>query len=544
MNKYVIAFNYKPFPNSDSITEYFLPYTQDALLEIITNKDLRRRLEESKDQGKNLDTFVEKYNLQDFPIIKRMNEIISLPDTSHWINDINDMSDLSMWDYLADAICVNTAHKYHFDNRDYVNALATTTYNSRVFFDRLKLIISLLVYTDSDDKPINLFTSPFNNGPTPSLPNSDINNLLNFCKYVCHYLQNWPYVHLDNNYFLELFSHPNAYIRNKTVKIYSLINELDERKLLDEDCHQYQKEICVLLDELLKKLLPSFYERTRTIAILQALYYGTKIQIKPDIETMHMCLNEVNYEDEKYTFITQILSTNIHTFINFVEAISTTPPLSANTLKRLNKQLANPKALSNFGYKEFHKKNGCFALLITDKNEHYFSFSSAKEISKDPSTKKDMEDLVKIVMENVFQIKGVDDIYTHKYDYNWCYLKDDLDVRRYTEILTHGSEDLTKYISAYHTYDDDITNGLRFKNKLIGNTYGCCERKLLAYSTYPSSKEIYSRWAPCWRCRPAVLDAQPCDFYAFADVEDKKNGQNIDMSLKKYFVTRSYSVNS
>ena len=133
MNKYVIAFNYKPFPESDTITEYFLPYTQDALLEIITDKTLRRRLEESKDRGKNLDSFIEKYNLQESPFIERMNENLLSTESPHWINDVNNISDFSFWDYLADAICVSNAQKYHFDNHDYVNALATTTYKSRVY---------------------------------------------------------------------------------------------------------------------------------------------------------------------------------------------------------------------------------------------------------------------------------------------------------------------------------------------------------------------------------------------------------------------------
>ena len=79
--------------------------------------------------------------------------------------------------------------------------------------------------------------------------------------------------------------------------------------------------------------------------------------------------------------------------------------------------------------------------------------------------------------------------------FDWCYLDDTSPARRYTEILDNGSEDPSKYIPFYEEFRNDINNH-SLNNKEIGNTYGCCERKMLAFSGYQDVSEIYSRWLP------------------------------------------------
>jgi len=164
---------------------------------------------------------------------------------------------------------------------------------------------------------------------------------------------------------------------------------------------------------------------------------------------------------------------------------------------------------------------------------------SAAEIGKNQGK---MESLVKTVMENIFEIRNISDIRSDAYPYQWCYLHDKLAVRRYTEILDSHKEDVSTYIKHYMTYDTDIVSQPHFTLSNIGFTYGCCERKILAFSGYDAPIEIFSRWAPCWRCRPAIIDAQPCTYYAFAVSEDYAKNPSCDMSLKKYTVTRVFDL--
>ena len=188
MNKYVIAFDYKPFPDSEPITEYFLPYTQEELLKIITDRTLRRRLIESKKTKKNLDTFVEQHNLQNNPHIRRMDNLFFGADSPNWINDTADISEPSQWDFLADAITIASAEKYHFDYSDYINALAVVTHSSRLHFYYLKLVLSLLIYTGDDDEPEEGYI-PYDDNPDSNLSPDVYKRFQDFYKKVSDFLR-------------------------------------------------------------------------------------------------------------------------------------------------------------------------------------------------------------------------------------------------------------------------------------------------------------------------------------------------------------------
>ncbi|MBQ3544474.1 MAG: hypothetical protein IJA34_05760 [Lachnospiraceae bacterium] len=540
MNTYVIAFNYKPFYDSQPITEYFLPYTQDALLEIITDKILRQRLEESKYQRKNLDTFVEKYNLENHPNIRIMNEIPIGSGSPNWINDINNISELSLWDFLADAIAIAPAEAFRFDNISYLNSLATATYNSRLDFYYLKIILSLLIYMDDDYNPVETLV-PFNDdGPNYYFEETD-EDLWQFCKNVCNFLiyDDYHSIYEIERYQESHFSnHP--YLQKNISEICSLVIELRDSHLGNVKYKEYKKIIVKLLEESLQIFHPMYSERTNTLAALHALQFEKQVRKKhDDVLENWKCINDPYYHDTKTKLINKIFSEKINRFIYNVEAIGTASTYPSN-IDDMNHFFSNDAP--TFGKKNYHTNDGCFALLKTVNGERYFAFSSAKEISN--KDKEKMKNLVKIVMENVFHIKNVSDVYAHVYPYNWCYLYDNIKARRYTELLEHGSEDPTKYIGFPETYDDDISAGRIHTNAEISNTYGCCERKLLAYSGYSQAVEIYSRWAPCWRCRPAIIDAQPCDIYAFADLDEYKKNNHVNMSLKQYTVITTYSVKS
>ena len=535
MNRYVIAFDYKPFENSERITEYFLPYTQDALLEIVTDKNIRKRLEKSKLQNRNLDAFVEKYNLQDHPNIRIMNDIPFSSDSPNWINDVNDISDLSLWDFLADAISVAKVEENRHENTSYLNTLATLTLNSRIDFHYTKLALSFLIYIDDDGTPLDNFHPLFNNGPNYNFEETT-SILNNFCRAV------FEYIILDDDYIIheiesyqerEFYEYPH--LKKRITQICDII--IESYNHLDKTL--YKNQIIKLVDVALKEFHPAYAERTKTITVLHTLQSGQTVHTKSaQVLEKWRCIDDSYYENTKATLIKDVFSTKIDYFTAKVETIGTISPADASTFNKMRSFFAPNGGTTSFGKHHYYEANGCFSLLVTSNNKRYFAFSSAKELFD----KGKMENLVKIVMKNIFHETNVNNVYAHTYSYNWCYLCDTLDARRYTEILTHGSEDPTKYIKSHETYDVDVSSNQFSTHDEISNTYGCCERKIFAYAGYSSDMEIYSRWAPCWRCRPAILDTTSCDVYAFADLDDYKKNKKVDMSLKKYTVIPSYSV--
>lgn len=149
-------------------------------------------------------------------------------------------------------------------------------------------------------------------------------------------------------------------------------------------------------------------------------------------------------------------------------------------------------------------------------------------------------------MEHILNKVPAPDILAHNYTFNFAYINHNLDVRRYTEILESGNhcDDIPKpyLLHGFETYDSDYMVN---SSKDYRTTYSCCERKMLAYSGYNHAMKIFSRWAPCWKCCPAILDAPNVEVYAFTTLDEFiANKRSMNMTLKKYRVVRnlSYSV--
>lgn len=539
MSKYTIAFTYQPFSDSQSITEYFRPYTQDALLKIINNQTLRLHLKISKTKNIDFDTFVEKYNLQEHKYIRSTKDIPLGPDSPNWINDEDDVFESSLWDFLADAIAIAPMEKFRFDNVSYLNKLATATYRSKVDFYNLKIILSLLIYIDGGDNSTEE-PFPFDNN-CPNHLSKDANQLLlEFCQNVYTFITN-ANIDLENiissRNQLAWLQLPQK-LKDSISYIFSVIIAPDYIHFNKADQKKHKKFILNLLEKLLQEFLPTYFERSNTLALLHTLKPGTRIRKRGhDILTNLKCIDNSVYTSTKSDLINKIFSDNISYFainVKKIGQLSTQP----SEISKLDDFISN--CAPKFGKENYHKKNGCFAILNTSSGQHYFAFSSIKELTN----KEKMENLVNIVMENVFHLKNVYDVSAHIYPYNWCRLCDTADIRRYTELLKHGSKDPTKYISPPETYVTDTSTTTTYPTPIISNTYGCCERKLLAYSGYSQAIEIYSRWAPCWRCRPALIDAPSCRIYAFANIDEYKNNKHIDMSLKEYTIITTYNVNA
>lgn len=201
--------------------------------------------------------------------------------------------------------------------------------------------------------------------------------------------------------------------------------------------------------------------------------------------------------------------------------------------------------ISSFFKKRYRTGTGCFALLITKSNKHYFSFSGMTEELKMGAGKHVAP--IKYIMENILNKCSIPDIFAHNYKYNFAYITHSLEVRRYTDIVRDNTDYIGKigpYIDSPETYADDYSNN---PAEDYNRTYSCCERKMLAYSGYDNVRYIFSRWAPCWKCCPAVIDTKCARVFAFTTLQEFfATGGYKECEIKEYFVKcdRAYTVKS
>lgn len=231
----------------------------------------------------------------------------------------------------------------------------------------------------------------------------------------------------------------------------------------------------------------------------------------PDEELLTLCIDKRGLKDFRYKKVLNI----IDDFIYLPRWIKNNRSDVLDNLKgEVGKKLYDN--YSNF-------EDGCFAILITSTNKKYFALSGAYEIHNNEHKRKQIGKLAEYIKGNALRNSNV--------EYILASLNDD--TLRYTEILDRKSAQVRKYIKFPHRYcNDSITD---FNS--IGITYGCCERKIFGYLTTETVKQIYSRWAPCWKCKPAVLAASPEKFYAFAKNFYEWESRGKTMQLKNYIIT-------
>ncbi|GAU75826.1 hypothetical protein [Fusibacter sp. 3D3] len=134
----------------------------------------------------------------------------------------------------------------------------------------------------------------------------------------------------------------------------------------------------------------------------------------------------------------------------------------------------------------------------------------------------------------------IEDVRNHHYDFNWAYLSGDTE--RYTKFLNDILS--VEYIPSAIKLDDDgeIVNWDSQKGS-IGNTYACCERKMLSFIKNNNNKHFYIRWAPCEKCRPGLI-SNSCEISISALDINFSSWVNSGRSneLKCYIVKQIYSV--
>lgn len=552
MGKYAFCFEHRIFAGDDdnkTIKEYFIPYRPNILINVVKNRILKQRLELAGRLERTFDDFVEEHNLQNEDYIASIPENGNL-EKSWWINDEMSIDELSLWDYLADVKTVADAVRFGRELPEQVNYTAEVTMISRLKFEHLKLIISILIYTDGPDfDRLNYIDEPpLDLGPDTREQLIQIYRALKYPKYEdLDVLRNLVQKYIDWSKDVgDIGINSRAYTLIKEIEVilegmtntngmgnyYYYISRLKDmrNKFVKSLGEQYERRY-----KYIKKCVSLITENGLVVSeianvdfsdegILEMCLYEERM----DTTIPHILKNLVKYQIQEQSLINDTGS-NFSNFGNLASSFN-------NDMKNILGGEVGKKILNKY----MSDEKGCFAILITKSNKKYFSLSGREEVNPDSNIKNQMKALAKYIMENVLNV-GMDiiDVYSQIYNYNWSALNGN--AIRYTEILDDGFEQPEKYISS----PEILSNDFNLSNKLnkydlqkIGHTYGCCERKMLGYLGSDSVREIYSRWAPCWRCRPAVLASMPCEFFAFAKNFEDWELQNRSMQLKAYIVTQ------
>lgn len=540
MGKYAFCFKHNLFGDneSESFIEYFIPYVPEVLIEIVDDEEIREQL--ANPHWKSFDEYVETHNLQ-----KEADYIQEIPndrksDTGWWMNDENIIDELCAWDYLADAKAIIEAERANGESTERVNSVAEETMISRIDFDYLKVLLSIMVYTDGPDPDgiLNGSEPPNDFGPETQEKIIEIYNIIND-------------IDLSGIHFDKIEFEIRDYIRKidnivsgiEKNEIFGFVNKIKEELeeglsiKMPSEYENYKRN----LDELKEisnffELLGEKYEkRYKYIDIRNRInnyLYGSRWVsniirelFASDEEILELCLDKgkfKNYINDINSLIAMaavghwnqynsLLDSSLDELIWFAKCFDEIP------------HILNGKVGKKLYERYTSKGYGCFAILVTSKNKKYFALSGAYEVHDKQHKREQIENLAKYIEGNALRIRNV--------EYILASLNGD--TLRYTEILDRKSEQVRKYIKFPRRYcNDSITD---FNS--IGITYGCCERKIFGYIEAETIKEIYSRWAPCWKCKPAVIVASPEKFYAFAKNFDEWKSRGKTMQLKNYIIT-------
>ena len=542
MGKYAFCFKHNLFGNneSESFKEYFIPYVPGVLMEIVDDEEIREQLEIP--HWKSFDEYVEAHNLQ-----KEADYIQEIPDdrksdTGWWMNDENNIDELCAWDYLADAKAVIEAERANGESTERVNSVAEETMISRIDFDYLKLLLSIMVYTDGPDPDgiLNGNEPPNDFGPGIKEKILEIHRIIRDIK-----LGEIPFDNFENSIkeYIKRIEDVGRGDEKREISdlIEKIIKELEKgfsiKSLKDFENYNYKisdlskpKNFCELLGVQYEKRYTYIYTHYRNLLRYDLVdyWYMRRSSSILDEELLTLCIDKGGVKDFIYKkdsiIIKEIVTMwNQHNMrLDIIDDFIYLPRWIKNNRSNV---LDNLKGKLG---KELYDKysifeDGCFAILVTSKNKKYFALSGAYEIHNDNNKINQIGELAKYIRQNALNNGNV--------PYVWAELNDN--TLRYTEILDEMSKQTDKYIKFPFRYCND--KKITIKNP--GLTYGCCERKIFGYLENDTIKGIYSRWAPCWKCKPAVIAALPEKFYAFAKDFNEWKNKGKTMQLKNYIIT-------
>lgn len=551
MGHYAIALKYNFNPDSleGEITEYFIPFTIEELSRLELNQFTKTAIKKLHNHTNYpLDHFVETNKLAGLNYIELLEETEIYEIEKQKISigySLEDTYAYSLWDLLSDANLAFKTYQNHMQNAEYINLLATTTVNSQYELLRLKIELSLLLhfeyeeYLETPDFAYERSQEGF------SVDNIyDVFDFYRETEYAANgysmpsdFIERWMSIEQSTNF--ELYE---VRVRIRNICILCQINNNLETDDIQRQSNQIT--IRVLRDELLKELWKPFDNAYYYHKVIKAVLHNEKtVNRRKNFESF------IEFIDEKvHSQMSASSAYRITDVISRFQAVSNVICSGGYSLgfiwdafsDSFGSDIVNSEMRRKYSGKGF----GCFALLLTDSDKHYFSISGMAEELKPNAG--NLEKTVKYIMEHILNKVPAPDILAHNYAFNFAYISPSLKVRRYTEIVRDTTDYMDKpgpYLS--RGYEDYVSDYMVNPSENYNLTYSCCERKMFAYSGYDHAIRIISRWAPCWKCCPAILETPNVEVYAFTTLaEFIADGRSTDMVLKKYKVERnlSYSV--
>ncbi|MCR4618756.1 MAG: hypothetical protein K5669_11315 [Lachnospiraceae bacterium] len=546
---------------SESITEYFLPYSLDDLAklelpgktgEIISYLNSKEQPDDSN-LNYPLDSLL--YDSLYWITPKRA-KIIRTEQPQDYFDDEPDkprMFRTSLWDMLSDAKLVSFAadsiQEYGLEQKKEINQLADITIGSQLELDYLKTKISILAHLEYAltketgkirEQRINIRRAlddiTFYEETVDSVSN----------RLVSRFFDN------DSiNRFFEPVGDYHVEVAEIEREILTYITIIRSESPDDTHLRSYWHYINRLSNRLAKAIRAPFESACETYEIINAVrknkfYRSTSksiLRLAAFLDERHSKRNPgyLYWEDTTPRETVNCINNDIQSFIVHANAVSSNIYSDGIHLRDIDNLIKNGDVRNKIKANFLNNKKSCFAILITQSGgKHYFSFSGMqKELQLDPNNpdKWGLNDTISYIMKNILHNSSVGNICNQNYKYNYAFIHHNLGVRRYTDILHDTTDYLGKvgpYISQPVTYNIDYANN---PTENYGPTYSCCERKMMAYSGYANVQYIFSRWAPCWKCCPAIVDANNPRFFAFTSLDDYKKTKTYNNSeIKEYFV--------
>lgn len=527
--RYNIEFGDKQFESD----ELFEPYGISELISTIDNDDsMHEELMKALERKEGFSQFARRIyeRRQSDNCIVQINE----DDEILWINDSTAIETNSLWDYIADVLTV--VNMYRFSENELLSIRigkhAELTLLSRIHLEMTKFDLSLLIYCS------------WNND------NHDLEEkIVVFYDWIINIIANVQFAKLQyrQDEFEESIRQYQESLSDSRVSgnIKNICdwtkNIFISEELTDRQVGDVTKTIKQNFSEIIPKL-GKMYEAKgkfiKRVKIVHDLKYN-----KNDI--FKMTVSQQQFEEKKIDLFCEIIhSTNKNNNniphiddSNFEAKFKKMRKFFEDTDCIQGRTTIGKKVLN--GYKD---QDGCFALLIEEGGMNYFSFSNVKEYEK-YTTKNSFEDLAKKLMETVFdpsKVVPIGDVRKHIYSFNWAYLSDS--TLRYNELgeRDENANYISKPVELIN--DPEIFDWEKQKGD-IGTSYACCERKMLAFSNNNNNKTFFVRWAPCFKCRPALVsNSYNLKINALANNFDSWIESGKPMDLCEYEVLTKYEV--
>ena len=532
MGHYAISLKYNfDQNNSDNvITEKFLPFSVNQLLRFNLPLYVMKAFQDmDSNMQYPLDNLVQNNRdlvNSEFIVLLEDDEIREIESNQNDFFEEN--SDyISIWDLVSEANLIFQSYQFQIGEREDIGMLSHKTEISRYGLLTMRIFVSLLVQLENRRTKRKIWPD--------DISVDDISFLYDFDKEIG---SNFDAQDKAN----EIEKRMGDVVNHKVKQAYSIANHIVRLIMISnstyaEDIQREANEnaILQLRRQMLQTLWEPYEDEYYQYNVNMAVIRNRRIYRKKDFDSLMHYLQSNALND------TSRMSDN-----NIIKCVSDTQNSISNICAENYTDIPFDSFTNYFGSDaatkfikgkySSGKGTSCFALLITDSNKHYFALSGITEELKrnKGSLKKPVQD----IMEKILNKQPVTDIWAQNYKYNFAYIDKSVAVRRYTQIVPDKHINPALYLQqGFETYDKDCINNPTTEYNF---TYSCCERKMLAYSGYDHALKIFSRFAPCWKCCPAILDAPNVEVFAFDTLDDFiKNGKVSSHNLKKYEISRN-----